>query len=227
MDKENLKVILTGSTGMVGEGVLYQCLEHPAVAKVLAINRRPCEILHNKLEEILHSDFMDLSPIEDKLQGYNTCFFCAGVSAVGMKETDYFRITHTLTLGFAETLSRLNQDLTFCYISGAGTDSREKGRLMWARVKGKTENDLLKLPFNAYNVRPAFMKPRPEALHAPKLYRYIPWVHTLGRKIFPNGFSSTDELGTAMIQVALQGYPKRILEVSDIKKLTLLQRESV
>lgn len=219
MNKGSLKVILTGSTGMVGEGVLYQCLEHPAVAKVLVVNRRPCEILHEKLEEILHSDFLDLAPIEAKLEGYNVCFFCAGVSAVGKKREEYFKLTHTLTLHFAETLSRLNPGLTFCYISGAGTDSSENGSLMWARVKGKTENDLQILPLDVYNVRPAFMKPRPEALHAPKFYRYIPWVYRLGRKIFPNGFSTTDELGTAMIQVALQGYPKRVLEVSDIKKL--------
>lgn len=219
MEARKLKVIITGSTGMVGEGVLYQCLDHPAVEEVLIVNRRPSEILHPKLKEILHPNFSDLTPIRGRLEGYNACFFCAGVSAMGMKEQDYRLITYTLTMAFAETMSRLNPELTFCYISGAGTDSSEEGSMMWARVKGKTENDLLKLPIEAYNVRPAFMKPRPDAQRAPSFYRYIPWLHSVGSRLFPNVFCTTDELGSAMIRLARQGYGKRTVEVSDIRKL--------
>ncbi|MEQ9443360.1 MAG: NAD-dependent epimerase/dehydratase family protein [Cyclobacteriaceae bacterium] len=219
MNTSNMKIIITGATGMVGEGVLYVCLEHPAIAQVLVVNRKPCGVKHDKLKEIIHPDFFDLSPIEDQLKGYHACFFCAGVSAVGMKEDAYFRITYTLTLGFAQTLSRLNPGLTFCYISGAGTDSSEKGKLMWARVKGKTENDLLKLPIRVYNVRPALMKPRKEARHAPRFYKYIRWVHKIGGTLFPNVFCTTDALGLAMIQTVFEGYSKKVIEVSDIKKL--------
>ncbi len=142
-----IKAIITGVTGMVGEGVLHECLLHPDVESVLVINRKPCGVKHEKLKEIIHKDFFDLSSIEDQLSGYNACYFCAGVSSVGKKEDEYKRITYDLTLNFAKTLLKLNPDMTFCYVSGVGTDSTEKGRSMWARVKGKTENDLLKLRF--------------------------------------------------------------------------------
>ena len=144
-----IKAIITGATGMVGEGVLHECLLHPDVESVLVINRKPCGVKHEKLKEIIHKDFLDLSAIEEQLAGYNACYFCAGVSSVGKKEDEYTRITYDLTLNFANTLVKLNPDMTFCYVSGVGTDSTEKGRSMWARVKGKTENDLLKLPFKA------------------------------------------------------------------------------
>ena len=144
-----IKAIITGVTGMVGEGVLHECLLHPDVESVLVINRKPCGVKHEKLKEIIHKDFFDLSSIEDQLAGYNACYFCAGVSSVGKKEDEYRRFTYDLTLNFANTLLKFNPDMTFCYVSGVGTDSTEKGRSMWARVKGKTENDLLKLPFKA------------------------------------------------------------------------------
>ena len=137
-----IKAIITGSTGMVGEGVLLECLQHQAVESILVIYRRPCGITHPKVKEIIHTDFFDLSPIESGLPGYNTCFFCAGVSSVGMKEPEYTRITYDLTMNFAQTLGKLNPDMIFCYVSGAGTDSSEKGRIMWARVRGKTEVNL-------------------------------------------------------------------------------------
>jgi nucleoside-diphosphate-sugar epimerase len=150
MDPKNIRVIITGVTGMVGEGVLHNCLQHSDVTQVLVITRKPSGVLHPKLKEIIHNDFYDLSPIRHDLAGYNACFFCLGVSSVGMKEADYFKLTYTLTMHVASTLSALNPDMTFCYISGAGTDSSEKGRSMWARVKGKTENDLMKLPSAKY-----------------------------------------------------------------------------
>jgi uncharacterized protein YbjT (DUF2867 family) len=143
----NIRVIITGASGMVGEGVLHECLLSPDVEKVLVVGRRPCGTTHTKLTEIIHKDFFDLSPIESQLAGYNACFFCLGVSSVGMKKPDYERMTYDLTMNFAGTLARMNHDMSFCYISGAGTDSTEKGKLHWARVKGKTENDLQKLGF--------------------------------------------------------------------------------
>ena len=142
-----LNVILTGATGMVGEGVLHECLQHEDVQAVLVINRKPCGVSHSKLKEIIHTDFFNLSAIQNQLAGYNTCLFCLGVSSVGMKEPEYYRMTYTLTMNFAETVLRQNPEMVFCYISGAGTDTSEKGRMMWARVKGKTENDLMRLAF--------------------------------------------------------------------------------
>src|SRR5512133_1123004 len=144
-----IKAIVFGATGMVGEGVLHEALKHPAVDAVLVIGRRSCGVDHPKLKEIIHKDFFDYSSIENQLRGYNACFFCLGVSSIGMKEDEYRRLTYDLTMAAAIALSRLNPDMVFCYVSGAGTDSSEQGRSMWARVKGKTENDLMKLPFKA------------------------------------------------------------------------------
>ena len=137
-----IKAIITGVTGMVGEGVLHECLLHPNVESVLVINRKPCGVKHEKLKEIIHKNFFDLSLIENQLIGYNACYFCAGVSSMGKSEQEYKRITYDLTVSFANNLLKLNPEMTFCYVSGVGTDSTEKGRSMWARVKGKTENDL-------------------------------------------------------------------------------------
>lgn len=220
MNKENLRIILTGATGMVGEGVLSVCLEHPAVEKVLVVSRRPCGKSHPKLTEVIHPDFFDLTPIRDQLVGYNACYFCAGVSAVGMKEEEYFRVTYTLTIGFARTITALNDNLTFCYVTGAGTDSSEKGRMMWARVKGKTENDLLKLKSRVFNFRPAFMKPRENAQYVPSFYKYVKWMYPVGKALYPQGFCTTDDVGLAMINVSLKGYPTPVLEVPDILKIS-------
>ncbi len=154
----SIRAIITGATGMVGEGVMHVCLNHPGVETVLVINRSPTGVAHPKLKEIIHKDFFDFSPIEGQLKGYNACFFCLGVSSVGMKKEDYYRFTYTLTMHVATTLSRHNPDMVFCYISGAGTSV--DSRLNWAQVKGKTENDLMKLPFaDVYGVRPGFIKP--------------------------------------------------------------------
>ncbi len=214
------KIIITGATGMVGEAVLFTCLENAEVDSILVINRKPSGFTHPKLKEILHEDFFNLKPIEAELGNYDACLFCLGVSSVGMKEEEYTRLTYTLTMHVAETLSRLNKAMTFCYISGSGTDSSEQGRMMWARVKGKTENDLMKLPFKAvYNFRPAALIPKPGAKNVLPYYKYIGWMLPAVGKLFPNMVSTLEELGKAMIHVAGQGYNKNVLEVKDIVSL--------
>jgi uncharacterized protein YbjT (DUF2867 family) len=212
--------IVTGATGMVGEGVLHECLLHPDVERVLVINRKPCGVIHPKLKEIVHSDFHDLSPIEDQLSPYDACFFCLGVSSVGMKEPEYHRLTYDLTLHMAETLVRLNPGMTFCYISGAGTDSTEKGRSMWARVKGKTENHLMKLPFKqAYMFRPAYIQPTKGLKNTLRPYAYLSWLYPVLRRFFPGAACTLREIGLAMIHAAQKGYGKPVLEVRDIVAL--------
>ena len=215
-----IKAIITGSTGMVGEGVLLECIQHPDVESILLINRRPCGLTHPKIKEIIHTDFFDLLPVESRLSGYNACFFCAGVSSVGMKEPEYTRITYDLTVKFAQTLSKLNPDMTFCYVSGAGTDSSEKGRMMWARVKGKTENDLMKLQVkNVFSFRPAFMNPTKGQKNAPAFYKYILWLYTIFHPIFPQYFGSLSDVGLAMINCTKYGFEKKVLEAKDIAGL--------
>lgn len=226
MRSDSINVILTGATGMVGEGVLLICLQHPDVASVLVISRKPCGVSHPKLKEVIHADFYDLSAIEDRLSGYNACFFCLGVSSVGMGAEQYFQTTYTLTMAVANTLSRLNPDMRFCYISGASTDSSEKGRLRWARVKGKTENDLMRLPFRqAFGVRPGFIKPLPGQVRIQKIYHYIGWMFPLGRILRPSGFCRMQELALAMICVARDGYEQRIIEGSDIIRLAAGEKQ--
>lgn len=215
-----VRAIITGVTGMVGEGVLYECLRDLRVEAVLVINRKPCGVIHPKLKEVIHTDFFNFSPIESQLTGYNACFFCLGVSSIGMKEAEYDRMTYVLTLHVAETLSRLNSPMTFCYVSGAGTDSTEQGRTMWARVKGKSENDLMKLPFKAaFAFRPAYLHPSPALKNTSKYYTYISWLYPILRSVLPNYACTLKELGMAMIHVALRGYEKPILEVKDIVAL--------
>jgi uncharacterized protein YbjT (DUF2867 family) len=215
-----MKVIVTGATGMVGEGVLHECLQHPQVSAVLVVNRKPCGVSHPKLSEILHVDFFDLSSISPQLAGYDACFFCLGVSSVGMSEAEYARMTYTLTLHFAETVSRQNPSMTFGYISGSGTDGTEQGRLMWARVKGKTENDLMRLPFRrAYAFRPGYMHPTPGLRNTLPYYKYVTWLYPVVRPLFPGVVSTLKEMGLAMINAALYGCDKQVLEVRDIVAL--------
>lgn len=218
-----IRAIITGVTGMVGEGVLHECLQHEEVEKVLVINRKPCGVSHPKLEEIIHEDFFDLSPIESKLHTYNACYFCLGVSSVGMKEDKYRHLTYDLTMHMATMLARLNPDMTFCYVSGANTDGTEKGKSMWARVKGKTENDLLKLPFRqAYMFRPGYLHPTRGLKNTHKLYGVISWLYPFLRSVFPNSATTLKELGLAMINVVLKGYKKKVLEVSDIIEASIV-----
>jgi hypothetical protein len=215
-----IKAIITGVTGMVGEGVLHECLLHPDVEQVLVINRKPCGVYHPKLKEIIHIDFHNLSSIENQLQSYNACFFCLGVSSVGMKEEQYHRLTYDLTIHMAETLSRLNNEMTFCYVSGSGTDSTEKGKSMWARVKGKTENKLMQLPFKrAYMFRPGYMHPTKGLKNTLKYYGAFSWMYPALRALFPSFVSTLQELGLAMINTVNKGYEKSIVEVKDIVKL--------
>jgi hypothetical protein len=217
---KKINAIITGSTGMVGEGVLLECLHHQYVESILVLNRRPCGVTHPKLTEIIHADFFNLLPVESRLSGYNACFFCAGVSSVGMKEPEYTRITYDLTLNFANSLSRLNSDMTFCYVSGAGTDSSGKGRIMWARVKGKTENELRKLQFkDVYAFRPAFMKSVTGQKNLPKFYKYIQLPYPLLNALFPRYFGTLSDVGLAMINCTLSGTEKKVLETLDIAEL--------
>jgi uncharacterized protein YbjT (DUF2867 family) len=215
-----IRAIITGSTGMVGEGVLRECLLHPDVEKILVINRRPCGIVNPKLVEVIHTNFFELSPIESSLAGYNACFFCLGVSSMGMEKEKYVSITYNLTMHVAKTLSSINKDMIFCYISGAGTDSSEKGRQHWARVKGKTENDLMKLPFKGvYNFRPGFLQPTKDLKNVHRYYSFFSILFPVLRPIIPKYFSTLRELGLAMINSVLKGYKKNVLEVRDIVEL--------
>lgn len=215
-----IKAIITGTTGMVGEGVLHECLQHPQVEAVLVINRKPCGVTHPKLKEIIHADFFDLSPIANQLTGYNACYFCLGVSSVGLKQEDYYRTTYTLTLQVAETLVQRNTGMTFCYVSGAGTDSTEKGRLHWARVKGKTENDLMKLPFHkVFAFRPGFIKPTPGLKNTLRFYKYINWLFPIGRALFPNNFCTLREIGLAMIHCVSLPDSRKVIHGREIVAL--------
>jgi hypothetical protein len=212
-----IRAIITGVTGMVGEGVLHEALLHPDVEKVLVINRRTCGMTHPKLTEILHTDFLYLSPIENQMKGYNACFFCLGVSSVGMNEEKYFSLTYTLTMNTAEILSNQNPEMTFCYISGAGTDSTENGRLNWARVKGKTENDLMKLPFKkVFAFRPGFLQPTKGLKNVHRFYGVFVLLYPVFRFLMPKYVTTLKELGQAMINSVLLGYDKSVIEVKDI-----------
>jgi hypothetical protein len=216
-----IKAIITGATGMVGEGVLHECLLHPDVESVLVINRKSCGVKHEKLKEIIHKYFYDLSAIENQLAGYNACYFCAGVSSVGKKEDEYKHLTYDLTLNFAKTLLKLNPDMTFCYVSGSGTDSTEKGKIMWARVKGKTENDLMKLGFkDSYMFRPGYIQPIKGLKNAYKIYKIFTPVYPVFKILFPNYVVSLEEIGKVMINVTLYGSEKKVLECKDIVKLS-------
>ena len=219
-----MKVILFGATGMVGQGVLRECLLDASVESVLAVGRSPSGQQHAKLREILHDDFFDFAAIESQLAGYGACFFCLGVSSLGMDEERYRHLTHDITLAAARTLSRLNPDMVFIYVTGQGTDSTERGRLMWARVKGKTENDLLKLPFKAaYMFRPAGIQPlhgiRSKTAWVQTIYVVAAPLLSLLNRIAPNYMTTTEQVGRAMIRVARDGYPKPILESEDINRL--------
>lgn len=215
-----IKIIITGATGMVGEGVLFECLQHEDVEQVLSVSRRSCGIQHPKLLEIIHTDFFDLTPIASHLKGYDGCLFCLGVSSIGMKKKDFYSLTYTLTMHMAEILSKQN-NMVFCYISGAGTDSTEKGSQMWARVKGKTENDLMKLPFKkVYAFRPGFLKPTKGQKNILSAYKFFGWLYPVVKTFFPKAACSIKELGLAMINAVRKGYSKDRVEVKDILVLS-------
>jgi uncharacterized protein YbjT (DUF2867 family) len=218
-----MQVVLFGASGMVGQGVLRECLLDPDVTTVLSIVRSSTGQQHPKLREIVHMDFLDFSSVESELTGFDACFFCLGVSSAGMSEENYRRITYDITLAAAQTLVKLNSNMIITYVSGAGTDSSEHGRVMWARVKGQTENALLRLPFKAaYMFRPALIVPLHGIKSKTKLYRVFyavlgPLLPLL--RAFPKYVTTTEKLGRAMLIVAKRGAPKPILESSDINKL--------
>jgi uncharacterized protein YbjT (DUF2867 family) len=222
--EETMRVLLLGATGMVGQGVLRECLIDPEVQEILVVVRHPTAIQHPKLREIVHGDLFDCGPIETHLTGFDACMFCIGVSSVGMSEADYTLITYDFTKYIAETLLRLNPGLIFIYITGAGTDSSEKGRIMWARVKGKTENMLLQMPFSAaYMFRPGLIQPLHGIMPRSKVYFYSylflkPVISTL-RKLFPSAISTTEELGQAYLAAAKKGFHKPVIEKEDIRPL--------
>jgi uncharacterized protein YbjT (DUF2867 family) len=219
-----MNVLLFGATGMVGQGVLRECLIDPDVRSIVTIGRSTTGQQHEKLREIVHKDFSDFSAIESELSGFDACFFCLGVSSAGMTEKDYERVTYDFTIAAAQTLARLNPGMTFIYVSGAGTDSTERGRTMWARVKGKTENALLRLPFKAaYMFRPSVIQPLHGITSKTKAYRVFYAVTRpllpLLKVLFPRYVTTTEQIGRAMIKAARQGAPKPVLESQDINSL--------
>jgi uncharacterized protein YbjT (DUF2867 family) len=214
-----IKVIITGASGMVGEGVLHECLQHNDVEDVLVLGRRSCGYTHLKLKEIVHANMYDLSSIEDQLKGYNACFFCLGMSSVGVKEPEFYKVTYELTMHFATTLSKLNPEMTFCYVSGRGTN--ETGKMMWQRVKGKTETDLVTLPFKqVYNFRPGIIKATKGLKHTLPLYKWLSWMLPIIKTISPKSIVTLKQIGDAMINATTRGYGKKILEVKDIIALS-------
>ena len=214
-----ISTIITGATGMVGEGVLLECLADPRVGRVLVINRKPSGATHPKLVEIVHGDFHDLSAIQPQLAGYDACFFCLGVSSVGMSEAEYTRVTQDLTLEFGRTLSRLNPEMTFCYVTGKGTDSTEHGRTMWARVKGRTENQLLRLFPRGVMFRPGMMRATRGQKNLKGWYHALAWIYPVGRALWPSAFCTLQEVAQAMINAATVGSSRKVLEVQDIVAL--------
>lgn len=215
-----IKAIITGASGMVGEGVLYECLQRNEVEEIVVVGRRSCGHVHPKLKEIVLENLYDLSSIEEQLKGYNACYFCLGMSSVGVKEREFTKVTYDLTMHFARTLSRLNPGMTFCYVSGRGTN--ENGKQMWQKVKGKTETDLTKLPFKqAYNFRPGIMTPTKGLKNTLSLYKWMGWLLPIINSISPKSVLTLKQVGDAMINVTLRGYEKNILEVKDIAVLSV------
>lgn len=223
IEGERMNVVVFGATGMVGAGVLTECLEDPRVASVLVVGRRRTGVRSEKVRELVRDDFFDWSDAAGELEGHDACFFCLGVSAAGMSEDAYGRITHDLTLAVAEALLAASPEVTFCYVSGQGTDATEKGRFMWARVKGRTENRLLETMPNAYMFRPGYIQPLKGVRSKTKLYQAFYSVmgpaFPLLKRVAPRAVTTTVNVGRAMIRVAADGYAKRVLETSDINAL--------
>jgi len=214
-----MKIIITGTTGMVGEGILLECLSLPQIKQVLSVSRRPTGIQHSKLKEYIVSDFLSLNENDPVLKGYDACFFCAGVSSIGMKEEEYRLITFDTTIHFAKCLNP-NPHMSFIYVSGGGTDSTEKGRMAWARIKGKTENELMKLPFKqVFGYRIGFMIASPGQKRVLRYYRYFTWLIPLIKFAFPNIITTMKQVALSMIYASRNGYPRNVIFVKDIKKM--------
>ncbi len=224
-----MKVIVTGATGMVGKGVLLECLDHTEITEVLSISRKTTGISHPKLKELMHTDFSEFASVAEQLKGYDACYACMGVSSAGMKEEQYNRMTYDFTLSLARELYKSDPQITFNYVSGVGTDSSEKGRSMWARVKGKTENDLLNLGFKqAFMFRPGAIIPKRGVGPSSKLYRVLinnlVWLLKLIKRLAPEKVVDTTQIGLAMIHVTQKGYDKKVLKPEDILFLARTSR---
>lgn len=221
-----MNVVLFGATGMVGGGVLIECLEDPRVDSVVSVGRRPCGVTHPKLREVIRSEVSELGDVDD-LADCDACFFCLGVSSAGMSEVAYRRVTLDLTMDVATRLEELNPNLTFCFVSGQGTDSSGQSRFMWARVKGEAENRLLQMGFSAYMFRPGFIQPLKGVHSKTRLYQ-IPYTLAgplipVLKRVFPRHVTTTVNVGRAMIRVAAEGYPKSVLETEDINSMAALE----
>lgn len=212
-----MKVIITGATGMVGEGVLLECLDNPAVEEVLVIGRKSYDLTHPKFKELILKDFSEINSHSEIVKNYDACFFCAGSSSIGENEESFTKKTYDFVVPFATSLSQINPGMIFTYVSGSGTDSTEQGKVMWARVKGRTENALMKLPFKAvYNFRPAIMKATKGQKNVKTIYKIL---GPLIAPFFPQKTLSLKQVGQAMINAVSKGYSKQILEVDDIELL--------
>ena len=219
-----MKVIITGTTGMIGEGILLECLKMPEITEILSVSRKPTGKVHPKLKEYLVPDFLTLSADDPQLKGYDACYFCAGISSVGISKPDYERISYDTTMQFARATGP-NPAMSFVYVSGSGTDSSEKGRLHWARVKGRTENDLMKLGFRqAFGFRIGMVEPAEGQVHVLKLYTYLSWLMPIIR-LFPSMYNRMAEVAHAMYEVCLKGYEQNIIHVRDIHQLSKVYRE--
>jgi len=223
-----MKVILFGATGMIGQGVLRECLIDPEVERVLTVGRNATGQGHGKLREIVRKDLRDFTPIRNELVGYSACFFCLGITSAGMNEADYRRVTYDIAMAAARTLVELNPGMTFIFVSGTGADGSERGRIMWARVKGATENAILALPFkSSYVFRPAFVQPmhgiasRTAWYNA--FYRVLGPIYPVLSRLAPGYTLTTEQIGKAMLEVARRGAPKRVLESDDIRSVTLMK----
>ncbi|MDQ2767373.1 MAG: epimerase [Gemmatimonadota bacterium] len=225
-----MKVVLFGGTGMVGSGVLLECLDSPRVESVVSVSRSSTNVTHPKLREILHRNFLEFKTIREQFLGADACFFCLGVSSAGMREADYRALTHDVTLAAANAMLEVSPQLTFIFVSGEGTDSTERGRSMWARVKGKTENDLLALPFKAaYMFRPGFIQPlrgvRSKTPVYQAVYKVTRTITPMLRALFPRHTTTTVNIGRAMIEVAADGFPRSIIDSAAINALATLVTE--
>ncbi len=214
-----MKIIITGSTGMIGEGILLSCLDDPTITQILSVSRKPCEIKHPKLTEYLVSDFLEIDLNDPMLKGYDACFFCAGISSVGVDPETYKRITYDTTLHFASALQP-KEPMTFIYVSGGGTDSSEKGKMAWARVKGKTENDLMKLGFRqSFGFRIGIVQPTHPQKQVLPYYKYMNWMIPILKVIAPNMVNTMDQVARAMVKLAQTTYPNSVIHVKDIHQL--------
>ena len=225
MEKLQKQLIITGATGMVGEGVLHEAINSPFVSQILVVNRKPCGVNHPKVNEFLLPDFLKPEEMRATIKGYDACLFCLGVSSVGMNADEYKQKTYDLTLGFAKVLQEENPSMSFSYISGSGTDTSEQGRLAWARVKGKTENDLAKLGFaDYYSFRPAMIQPTPGLKNALSFYKYINWLFPILKLFVPNSACTLQELGHAMLEATIFGSSVKTIEGNDILALAKQMR---